>query len=379
MRKILFTITIAALFLPVFAYMQVDEEQTEKPLNIYEAQKEENRTLQADLIQEYGQRGFNSCFVCSNYDLTNPFSYSACLREIEACLTEKEISEVSCLVGQVWSVGKCVSYDEGCRVQYGEHSYASSTNQAGKIICNCATGFGWNGMHTKCIQVYCGDNEIYYTQYKSPDGEFLNGYGRCLSFNQACQSEYGEFSEYNQEGRDEFGDYWCRCQEGHKWEGEECVEDVIVLGIESEEFIYDAYEAIVLAEKELVINKDNNLAMRLSGMILLQVENNGEAWYVNPINGKKYFLSSPSRALNVMQKLGLGVTHEFMTSNTTYPGNVVGKILIDVEDYGKAYYIYPGDRHAYYLGKPGDALLVMHSLGLGITNDNIRKIEVGEF
>ena len=32
----------------------------------------------------------------------------------------------------------------------------------------------------------------------------------------------------------------------------------------------------------------------------------------------------------------------------------------------------------YYLGKPADAFSVMRNLGLGITNDNVRKIGIGE-
>jgi len=32
-----------------------------------------------------------------------------------------------------------------------------------------------------------------------------------------------------------------------------------------------------------------NLAQKLSGRILLQVESKGEAWYINPSNLKKYF------------------------------------------------------------------------------------------
>ncbi len=51
---------------------------------------------------------------------------------------------------------------------------------------------------------------------------------------------------------------------------------------------------------------------------------------------------------------------------------------MDVDDHGKAYYINPKDKKAYYLGRPVDALAVMKNLGLGISNYNIRKIEIGE-
>ncbi|PIP17417.1 MAG: hypothetical protein COX43_04460, partial [Parcubacteria group bacterium CG23_combo_of_CG06-09_8_20_14_all_35_9] len=57
---------------------------------------------------------------------------------------------------------------------------------------------------------------------------------------------------------------------------------------------------------------------------------------------------------------------------------VLGKILLDVEQHGEAYYIYPKDKRAYYLDRPADAFRIMKELGLGITNSDIRKIDVGE-
>ncbi len=131
-------------------------------------------------------------------------------------------------------------------------------------------------------------------------------------------------------------------------------------------------------EKSLVKSIDWNLARRLQGNILLQVEENGEGWYVYPDDLSKYYLGRPADAFAVMRELGLGATHDFITSYTIYPSHVVGKILLDVEDSGKAYYIYPKDKKAYYLGRPADAFAVMRELGLGITNKDIRKIQVWE-
>ena len=51
----------------------------------------------------------------------------------------------------------------------------------------------------------------------------------------------------------------------------------------------------------------DNLAEKLSGRILLQTEKNGEAWYVNPIDLKKYYLSRPEDAFALMRKLGIGI------------------------------------------------------------------------
>ena len=131
-------------------------------------------------------------------------------------------------------------------------------------------------------------------------------------------------------------------------------------------------------EKQLVKTMDNNLASRLSGRILLQVEENGEGWYVYPDNLKKYYLGRPADAFNIMRTLGLGATHEFISSRQIFPEYVLGKILLDVEENGEAYYINPTDKKAYYLGRPADAFNIMRDLGLGITNQDIRKITVGE-
>lgn len=52
--------------------------------------------------------------------------------------------------------------------------------------------------------------------------------------------------------------------------------------------------------------------------------------------------------------------------------------MIDVQQNGEAYYINPNDLKGYYLNRPSDAFRIMCELGLGITNDDVRKIDVGE-
>ena len=57
------------------------------------------------------------------------------------------------------------------------------------------------------------------------------------------------------------------------------------------------------------LNLDNNFSNRHKGKIFLQIENNGEAWYVNPSDGKRYFLGRPTDAFQVMRNLGLGISN----------------------------------------------------------------------
>ncbi|NQT49593.1 hypothetical protein HQ571_02770 [Candidatus Kuenenbacteria bacterium] len=119
------------------------------------------------------------------------------------------------------------------------------------------------------------------------------------------------------------------------------------------------------------------LAETLSGKILLQVEENGEAWYVYPGELERYYLGRPADAFDIMRTLGLGVSEaNYDMFNGTAPSNLAGKILLRVEANGEAYYVYPNDLEMHYLGRPADAFDIMRSLGLGITNDNLEDITV---
>jgi len=55
---------------------------------------------------------------------------------------------------------------------------------------------------------------------------------------------------------------------------------------------------------------DLSLTKRVAGFILLDVENNGEAWYVNPANLRRYYLGRPNDAFRIMRELGLGITRK---------------------------------------------------------------------
>jgi len=52
---------------------------------------------------------------------------------------------------------------------------------------------------------------------------------------------------------------------------------------------------------------DRALVDRLKGNIVLQVESRGEAWYINPVDGMRFYLGRPADALAHMRNLGLGI------------------------------------------------------------------------
>lgn len=67
--------------------------------------------------------------------------------------------------------------------------------------------------------------------------------------------------------------------------------------------------AVAIASLFAATTQAETVAQRLSGKILLQVEAKGEAWYVNPQTKERYFLGRPADAFTVMRSLGLGISN----------------------------------------------------------------------
>lgn len=114
----------------------------------------------------------------------------------------------------------------------------------------------------------------------------------------------------------------------------------------------------------------------LRGKILIQVESHGEAWYINPKDGKRYYMANGGEALKIMRNFGIGISNkdaDKMKIDANFRKIFMGKILLQVESHGEAYYISFDGRYNYL--KDGDAALaVMKKLGLGISNSNLEKI-----
>ena len=193
--------------------------------------------------------------------------------------------------------------------------------------------------------------------------------------------------------------------------------------------------SLCLLSLNKIIYAQMPLAQKLKGKILLQVEARGEAWYVNPIDQKRYYLGRPDDAFALMKDIGLGITDEDLkkiavaeanftgtdsdgdglsdaieaalgtdknnpdTDGDGYgdkeellsgydpagPGSLpldpakarslAGQIVMQVEKNGEAWYVNPDNLKRYYMGRPADAFNLMRSLGLGITDKNLAAIE----
>ncbi|KKR31831.1 MAG: Copper amine oxidase domain protein [Candidatus Falkowbacteria bacterium GW2011_GWF2_39_8] len=116
----------------------------------------------------------------------------------------------------------------------------------------------------------------------------------------------------------------------------------------------------------------------------MNVESKGEAWYVNPVNHQRYSLGRPDDAFRVMRQLGLGISEiDFqkiaqagmpIAGDLSIARRLSGRIIIETEKNGEAWYVNPLDLKKYYLGRPSDAFQIMRKLGLGITRTNLAKI-----
>ena len=132
---------------------------------------------------------------------------------------------------------------------------------------------------------------------------------------------------------------------------------------------------------------------------MIGTERKGEAFYLYKKDrdavpaARGYYLGRPTHAFNVMRFLGAGISNRdlgnlfanfrtpqtgdrasFTARSKTAAKRFAGKILLQVEAKGEAYYVSPVDLKGYYLGRPADAFRIMRELGLGISNINLGKI-----
>lgn len=120
------------------------------------------------------------------------------------------------------------------------------------------------------------------------------------------------------------------------------------------------------------------LSQRLAGRIVLQVQAHGEAWYIDPIEKQRYFLGTANDAHALMRAKGLGIRHAELTRylSSRFPTRLSGRILLDVERRGEAYYVDPVTLRGSSLGRANDAYTIMRRYGLGITNSDLSQIPV---
>jgi len=319
--------------------------------------------------------------------------------------------------------------DEICKQDFGQYSYyINQKNEKGNYICSCINDYQWNTDNTTCVKkikktynstlgnLLIANRPTYYYIYDYSDGikgnllkeiKFISSKTQdilVLSNNVLIEWNNVENKDFitRQSVYFNLGQPWARCGGDIQTA---CVDEqyndvkenqIIMTNLQLNKKYSLQYRYYYTYGNHLdqlggffnpffltAIKKNeynNSLINGLKGKILLQVEKNGEGWYVSPDDNKKYYLGRPADAFSIMRNLGLGIKHSelLIYLDTKFPSRLSGKILLDVEADGEAYYVNPDDLKGYFLNRPSDAFEVMKKFGLGITNIDIEKINTGK-
>jgi len=130
------------------------------------------------------------------------------------------------------------------------------------------------------------------------------------------------------------------------------------------------------------LTTDNALVNRLLGRILLQAQEHGEAWYLDPVTKKRYYMKDGAIAYQMLRSFGMGITNsdlqKLQKGDKALIGKLRGRIVLQVQAHGEAFYIHPITGTAHYMKDGAEAYRLMRELSLGITNLDIPKIPIGE-
>lgn len=134
---------------------------------------------------------------------------------------------------------------------------------------------------------------------------------------------------------------------------------------------------------------------RVKGYILLQVQQHGEAWYINPTDNHRYYMKDGGTAYEMLRTFGLGITDADLAKIPSVPTpekmldaasacnsytlarQLKGRIVLQVEAHGEAWYIYPPKCLRIYLKNGESAYDIMRYLGLGIIDKDLSEITIG--
>jgi hypothetical protein len=276
----------------------------------------------------------------------------------DATLNSK--GECICMEGRIAYEGRCELSANVCNFTMGEFSQPIP----GTSECECKKGYSLDQRTSKCI-----NSDTW------------------------CKNTFGKYSV--------FIDDICKCDKGYDFmlvdNYLECKQNQASVDINN----YQNDQSIaVKKEIENNVNLSNYdpkkfdayLTNRLMGNILLQVENHGEAWYLSPKDGRRYYMKDGSVAYEMMRSFGLGITdadlnkipHSQTTdeiksassicSSNSLANRMKGKILLQVQQHGEAYYVYPKNCRMIYMKDGAAAYQIMRYLGLGITNSDLEKV-----
>ena len=141
---------------------------------------------------------------------------------------------------------------------------------------------------------------------------------------------------------------------------------------------------------------DAALVARLKGYILLQTQEHGEAWYVNPTDSMRYYMPNGTSAYSMMRSMSLGITDADLAklpsvastdemnkatsicTTNSLAKRLRGHILLQVQQHGEAWYVDPDTCRRIYMADGDAAYTIMRYLSLGILNSDLEKMPSGD-
>lgn len=313
--------------------------------------------------------GKDSCvsvdsFCRDKYGYNSKYNY---LKDTCECSSGYEFEKGKCVRKSDYSSGSSdysflnsLLNDEKC----GINSYSSSDGK-----CSCYTGYIWLDMNDE-TNLDCKKKE------SCPANSYLTSDDKCqCNVGYEANSSKDSCVKISCDQNSSLIGNTCVCDDNYINKAGAC----LLKGIDMAAKNTDS-QTFIESEKNLMSSIDKKLTNKLKGRILLQVESNGEAWYVNPQDSKRYYMANGQEAYQIMRNLGIGITNknlEKIHTNKQFAKQNSGKIFLQVESNGEAYYIdYQGASH--YLKDGESAYNAMKNLGLGITNSDLRKIGINE-
>lgn len=199
----------------------------------------------------------------------------------------------------------------------------------------------------------------------------------CTNIDSVCKSKYGSGS---------FGSgNLCYCTSGYQWntDSTQCIlspQPVQIPPTDSGLEQTPSNNHIVE-----IIKPDPRIVGRTRGRLLLQVEDGGRIWYVQPISGERFEVTF-SNALPLFQTFAVGisnvnldkiaVSHETRNGDRTLASRFKGQFLLQVEDGGRIWYVFPDTLKRYEVTWE-NLMSLFRSLAMGITNVDLYKIQEG--
>jgi len=106
--------------------------------------------------------------------------------------------------------GDCISYEQNCRLQYGNNS----TYDFNKRGCYCLPGYEFNSSKTACVQITCYLNSSLINNQCVCKNGYINRNGSCISYTDDCIRMFGA---HTVGVKGQSNNSSCDCENGFEW------------------------------------------------------------------------------------------------------------------------------------------------------------------